>query len=73
MTTRTPDQIVGAAIRARREELGLTLKDLAHGMPISLSQISRYELGDSSLDPATLMLFAKRLGCTVEELMQDLK
>jgi ribosome-binding protein aMBF1 (putative translation factor) len=55
------NQIVGARLRERRTEAGLTLKQLANRTGLSVSLISQIELGKSAASMSTLHKLATAL------------
>lgn len=58
---------VGSRIRQRREELGLSLREVSARSGLSLNAISRIERGDNSPTVATLHLIAGALGVSITE------
>jgi transcriptional regulator with XRE-family HTH domain len=65
-------QRVGARIRARRVELGLSQAGLARKLPggvVEGSQISRWERGDSFPSYSSMLALARALGVTEELLL----
>lgn len=52
---------IGAAIRARRKELGLSQEQLAEKVGVSYQQIQRYENGSSMLNVENFQRIAKIL------------
>lgn len=66
--------VSGTKIRHRREEAGLTLRDLAslcgkHGKQATAQQLLNIEHGKSRPRPALLLALANALGATVAELL----
>ena len=59
------NEAVGERIRARRHELGLTLKQVANRTGLSVSLISQIELGKSAASVLTLYKVATALGTRV--------
>lgn len=60
--TEATDAHVGAQIRARRLELGLTQAQLAGQIGIRHQQLQRYEVGINRITSGTLFLIARALG-----------
>lgn len=58
---------VGSRIRERREQLGLSLREIAARSGLSLNAISRIERGDNSPTVASLQLIAGALGVSITE------
>jgi transcriptional regulator with XRE-family HTH domain len=58
----------GAVIRARREDLGVTLPTLAARVPISKGGLSKIETGAVQPRPATLLRIAKALGVDLDDI-----
>jgi len=67
------DQAVGARIKARRERKKISQTDLGEMIGVTGAQISRYEAGKTSCDPATLAIIAEKLGCKAGALIDGLK
>ena len=59
---------IGAAIRRRRQIMGLSLRALAAACGMSLQQIQKYEVGVSSISAAQLWRMAHALAVPVEQL-----
>lgn len=57
------DIAVGARIRARRQKKEFTQTELAELIGVTGGQLSRYEAGETTCEPATLSLLAGALGC----------
>lgn len=71
-----PDQIIGRNIRARRESLGLTQRELSarlatEGWTLDVSSIARIEGGSRALRVAQLYLVAKALDARPEDFLED--
>lgn len=60
---------LGDKIRSKRKQLGMTLKDLA-GDRVTAGQLSFVELGKSNPSPELLSYIAKRLGVSVDYLLE---
>lgn len=67
------NQIVGQRIRARRQELRMAQKGLAHLVGFKQHRISRIERGKSPLFVADLLVFAKALNTDLPELLQSVE
>ncbi|HTX04169.1 MAG TPA: XRE family transcriptional regulator [Candidatus Acidoferrales bacterium] len=65
------DRRIGQRIRGRREELGLSLEDLAARSGVSRSMISKIERVESSPTAALLGKLCSGLGLTLSGLMAD--
>ena len=62
---------IGARIRARRRELGLTQAQLAERLGVSFQQVQKYERGDNRVAASTLVGAAAALGATVAWLVGE--
>ena len=49
------DQSIGAVIRQRRKQLGLTLSELAGKLEVSIPQMQKYETGVTKLSPKAII------------------
>jgi transcriptional regulator with XRE-family HTH domain len=67
----TGDPIVGAIIRKKRETLGLSQDDLAEAVDRSRSHVANIEAGRDSAGAKMLAGMAKRLGLSLDVLMQS--
>ena len=65
------EQRLGANIRRRREEAGLTLTDLAARASLTKGAMSKIETGKGSPAIATVFRIAEALGCALSELFAD--
>lgn len=63
-------QTLGAAIRARRKALGLTLAQVAQRSEVSLGYLSQIELGKNSASLDTLYKISLGLGVRMSDLFQ---
>ena len=61
---------IGALIRGRRKELGLSLEQLAEMVGVSYQQIQRYENGGSMLNVENVQRIAKALKMPVTVLFE---
>ena len=66
----TPVQL-GQAIRAVREQRGLSLRELARRVNVSPSFVSQIELGKANPSVGTLYALVSVLGTTLDDLMGD--
>ena len=69
-TGTTPVQL-GQAIRAAREQRGLSLRELARRVDVSPSFVSQIELGKANPSVGTLYSLVSVLGTTLDDLMGD--
>ena len=67
------DAEVGARIRARRLQLGLTHHRLARDLGMSVQELQAYERGDERVPAPTLEKFAKTLSITTLALLPTTK
>jgi transcriptional regulator with XRE-family HTH domain len=70
-TTGTSPVQLGRAIRAVREERGLSLRELARRVSVSPSFVSQIELGKANPSVGTLYALVSVLGTTLDDLMGD--
>lgn len=52
-----------------RKELGITQKELANELAVSIPQISRYESGETAMTPDTIIRLCNYLGITSDQLL----
>lgn len=52
-----------------RKELGITQKQLANELSISIPQISRYESGETAMTPETIIKLCNYLGVSADQLL----
>lgn len=64
-------KILGIKIREERIRLSLTQETLAEDINISVSYMGQIERGERSLSLDTLVKLTKRLGVTVDYLLQE--
>lgn len=62
---------VGARIRIRRKELGLSQTALAEHLGLTFQQVQKYERGSNRVSASMLVRTAERLGCTVGHLVGE--
>jgi transcriptional regulator with XRE-family HTH domain len=65
------EQSIGARLRARRRQLGLSQSDLAEKLGISFQQVQKYERGSNRIAASTLMVAAEALATTVAWLVGE--
>jgi transcriptional regulator with XRE-family HTH domain len=65
------EQSIGARLRARRRQLGLSQTDLAEKLGISFQQVQKYERGSNRIAASTLMVAAEALATTVAWLVGE--
>ena len=71
MDTRDPGRtaqmelIIGARMRTRRRQLGLSQSDLAERLGVSFQQVQKYERGANRAAASTLLAAAQALGTTI--------
>ena len=66
------DAALGRRIKRRREELGLTLKELGIKLGVTFQQVQKYELGETRMASMVLRL-AAALEMKPSELLKDLE
>lgn len=64
-------KMLGSRIREERLSLNLTQETLAEDVNISVSYMGQIERGERSLSLDTLVKLTRRLGVTVDYLLQD--
>jgi transcriptional regulator with XRE-family HTH domain len=62
---------IGARIRTRRRQLGLSQSDLAEKLGVSFQQVQKYERGANRVAASTLVAAAGALGVTVSWLVGE--
>ena len=67
----TLDLAIGARIRARRRQLGLSQSGLAEQLGVSFQQVQKYERGSNRIAASTLMGAAAALSTTVAWLVGE--
>ena len=63
--------IIGARMRTRRRQLGLSQSDLAERLGVSFQQVQKYERGANRVAASTLLAAAQALGTTVAWLVGE--
>src|SRR3990170_1732551 len=66
-------KIIGAGIKARRKELGLSQEKLAEALGVSYQQVQRYENGTNLLSTDKLQIIAKALEVPVSYFFKEPK
>ena len=56
---------IGARMRTRRRQLGLSQSDLAERLGVSFQQVQKYERGANRVAASTLLSAARALGVTI--------
>lgn len=59
------EQEIGARIRARRRQLGLSQSELASRLGVSFQQVQKYERGANRVAASTLVAAASALGVSI--------
>jgi transcriptional regulator with XRE-family HTH domain len=67
--TRSLDKAIGARVRARRLEIGVTQEELARRLGVSFQQVQKYEQGINRISAASLVLTAEALDCRPHDLL----
>ncbi|MCF4097003.1 helix-turn-helix domain-containing protein [Maritalea mediterranea] len=65
------DSQVGAFLRQRRKELGMSMKKLADAAGITYQQIQKYEMGTNRVPASRLAVLARILGVEPGRFYQD--
>lgn len=65
------DLSIGARLRARRRELGLSQSDLARKLGVSFQQVQKYESGANRISASTLIAAARALETSPAWLLGD--
>jgi len=68
-STKPLDQQIGARLRTRRRELGMSQQELAGALSISFQQIQKYERGSNRISASSLVELARALECGPEVLL----
>ena len=63
------DQEIGARMRARRRELGITQQQVGVALGLTFQQVQKYERGGNRISASTLVEIAKLLRCGPEVLL----
>jgi len=59
------EMAIGARLRTRRRQLGLSQSDLAERLGVSFQQVQKYERGANRVAASTLLAAAEALGVSV--------
>ncbi|WAC61323.1 helix-turn-helix domain-containing protein [Brevundimonas sp. SL130] len=70
-TSSTLDVLIGAAIRAHRNDLGWSQADLAARIGVTYQQVQKYETGANRVAATTLASIAASLGCAISALLPE--
>ncbi|HEX4709242.1 helix-turn-helix transcriptional regulator [Phenylobacterium sp.] len=62
---------IGARMRTRRRQLGLSQSDLAERLGVSFQQVQKYERGANRVAASTLLIAARALGTSVSWLVGE--
>jgi transcriptional regulator with XRE-family HTH domain len=65
------EQEIGARLRARRRQLGLSQSELAARLGVSFQQVQKYERGANRVAASTLMAAAEALSVSVGWLLAE--
>jgi transcriptional regulator with XRE-family HTH domain len=65
------EQSIGARLRARRRQLGLSQSDLAERLGVSFQQVQKYERGANRIAASSLVAAAEALSTTVAWLVGE--
>ena len=63
--------MIGARLRTRRRQLGLSQSDLADGLGVSFQQVQKYERGANRVAASTLLTAAHALGTSISWLVGE--
>ena len=63
--------IIGARLRTRRRQLGLSQSDLAARLGVSFQQVQKYERGANRVAASTLLTAAQALGTSIAWLVGE--
>ncbi len=69
--TATLELMIGARMRTRRRQLGLSQADLAERLGVSFQQVQKYERGANRVAASTLLAAAQTLGTTISWLVGE--
>ena len=63
---------IGARIRAARTQQGLTVAEVGHRIGLTSTQVSKYEIGESTISVSTLTEIARVLSVPVASLLDEI-
>jgi transcriptional regulator with XRE-family HTH domain len=63
--------VIGARMRARRRQRGLSQSELAEQLGVSFQQVQKYERGANRVAASTLLTAARALGTTISWLVGE--
>jgi transcriptional regulator with XRE-family HTH domain len=63
--------IIGARLRTRRRQLGLSQSDLAERLGVSFQQVQKYERGANRIAASTLLTAGRALGTSIAWLVGE--
>jgi transcriptional regulator with XRE-family HTH domain len=69
--TATLELMIGARLRTRRRQLGLSQGDLADRLGVSFQQVQKYERGANRVAASTLLTAAQALGTSISWLVGE--
>jgi transcriptional regulator with XRE-family HTH domain len=69
--TATLELMIGARMRTRRRQLGLSQTDLAERLGVSFQQVQKYERGANRVAASTLLTAAQVLGTSISWLVGE--
>ncbi|HLZ76538.1 helix-turn-helix domain-containing protein [Phenylobacterium sp.] len=69
--TTTLELMIGARMRTRRRQLGLSQTDLAERLGVSFQQVQKYERGANRVAASTLLTAAQVLGTSISWLVGE--
>jgi transcriptional regulator with XRE-family HTH domain len=69
--TATLELMIGARMRTRRRQLGLSQADLAERLGVSFQQVQKYERGANRVAASTLLAAAQTLNTTISWLVGE--
>jgi transcriptional regulator with XRE-family HTH domain len=69
--TATLELMIGARMRTRRRQLGLSQTDLAERLGVSFQQVQKYERGANRVAASTLLAAAQTLGTSISWLVGE--
>ena len=67
------DKKLGATLRERREQKNYSLEYVADRLGVSKNAVSHWELGKRSMYAETLKAYCTVLGCSMQELFNEME